>query len=77
MPEDLHTPCPKAQAQGVKLYNRGMALRSTGLYTLIRQGVPTNIVEAAQKLGIKNIHVHKGTRPLFRLKTAMLSMWRH
>lgn len=56
--EDLHAKAEKYRLQGVKLYTAEWRGESKG-YRLDDKET-YKFLEAAQKLGIKNIHVHKG-----------------
>jgi len=56
--EDLHAKVEKYKVKGVKLYTAEWRGESKG-YKLTDKESYT-FLEAAQKLGIKNIHVHKG-----------------
>jgi predicted TIM-barrel fold metal-dependent hydrolase len=56
--EDLHAKAEKYKLQGVKLYTAEWRGESKGYRLDDKENY--KFLEAAQKLGIKNIHVHKG-----------------
>src|SRR5215831_14147568 len=56
--EELHAKCEKYHLKGVKLYTAEWRGESKGYKLTDKESY--KFVEAAQKYGIKNLHVHKG-----------------